>query len=160
VIVHRAVYTGYHVPSSSMEPTLHCAQPAIGCSGAHADRVVVRPLRAGEPRRGDIVAFHTPPLARIRCGAGGVFLKRVIGLPGERVSERDGIVFVDGKRLGEPYVAADRRDHEPRRTWPRLRAGHYFLLGDNRAQSCDSRIWGSVRRAKIIGVITKVYRQR
>jgi signal peptidase I len=160
VVVDHTVYTGYHVPSSSMEPTLHCARPAIGCGAPHPDRVVVRPLRAGEPRRGDIVAFHTPSLAATRCGAGGVFLKRVIGLPGEQVSERDGIVFVDGTRLHEPYVGPGRRDNEPAHTWARLGAGRYFLLGDNRAHSCDSRIWGSVERNAIIGVITKIYRQR
>jgi signal peptidase I len=83
-------------------------------------------------------------------------VKRLIALPGETWEERDGIVYIDGKRLAEPYVHADRRDHEshPRRTIP---AGHYFFMGDNRQWSCDSRKWGSVPRANLIGKVVARY---
>jgi signal peptidase I len=91
------------------------------------------------------------------CGAGGVFVKRLIGLPGEAVGERNGVVFVDGKKLREPYVKADRRDDETR-SW-RVPHDEYFLMGDNRASSCDSRFWGSVPRANLIGKVVKVFRQ-
>jgi signal peptidase I len=144
----------YRIPSSSMEPTLHCARPAPGCEAKFSDRFVVfRFLHWG---RGDIVAFKTPPLARVRCGAGGTYVKRVIGLPGERVAERDGVFFVDGSRLAEPYLAADRRDHEPPRSW-RVPPGQYFLVGDNRAQSCDSRVFGGVRKADVVGKLAAIY---
>ena len=63
-----------------------------------------------DPQRGDIVVFNTPPAARVRCGAGGVFVKRLIGLPGETWSERDGYVYINGKKLDEPYIEPDRRD--------------------------------------------------
>lgn len=74
----------YSVPSSAMEPTLHCARPEQGCEAATADRIEAKePAR--DVKRGDVVVFETPPLTRARCGAGGIFVSRLIGLPGERL---------------------------------------------------------------------------
>jgi signal peptidase I len=144
----------YRIPSSSMEPTLHCAKPQPGCTAKHSDRFLVfKFLHWG---RGDIVAFHTPELARERCGAGGTYVKRVIGLPGDRVAERNGVFYVDGRKLAEPYVSPARRAHDPARSW-RVPAGSYFLVGDNRAQSCDSRVFGPVSKGAIVGKLTLVY---
>jgi signal peptidase I len=84
-----------------MEPTLHCAKPAVGCQAAHPDRLLVRSFDSA-PIRGDIIVFTTPQRAAEVCGASGTFVKRLIGLPGERVPERNGIVFIDGKMLKEP----------------------------------------------------------
>jgi signal peptidase I len=149
----------YRIPSSSMEPTLHCARPAAGCEARFSDRVLANRFiyRFRDPKRGEIIVFQTPPEAKIRCGAGGTFVKRLIGLPGEVVSERDGFVYIDGRRLDEPYLKPERRDHEPPRTWPRIPAGNYFFMGDNRSQSCDSRVWGSVPRKNLIGEVFFVY---
>ncbi|MDX6485716.1 MAG: signal peptidase [Gaiellaceae bacterium] len=144
----------YRIPSSAMEPTLHCAKPAPGCEGSSQDRILAL-TRLGWGR-GDVVVFHTPPAALERCGASGVFVKRVIGLPGETVREADGTVFVDGKPLEEPYIGADRRDHDPGRSW-HVPAGAYFVLGDNRSQSCDSRVWGSVPKGNIVGKVALRY---
>jgi signal peptidase I len=153
------VVNPYRIPSSSMEPTLHCAKPAQGCEARFSDRVLANRLiyHFRNPKRGEIIVFNTPPLARIRCGAGGTFVKRLIGLPGEVVSERDGIVYIDGKQLNEPYVAPSRRDHNPPQSWQRIPAGEYFFMGDNRAQSCDSRVWGPVPRKNLIGEVFFVY---
>jgi signal peptidase I len=153
------VVNPYRIPSSSMEPTLHCARPAPGCESRFSDRVLANRFiyHFRDPKRGEIIVFKTPPEARVRCGAGGTFVKRLIGLPGERVSERDGYVYIDGKRLDEPYIAADRRDHEPPRSFGRVPPDHYFFMGDNRAQSCDSRVWGSVPRSNLIGEVFFVY---
>jgi signal peptidase I len=158
VYVSEPHYTGYHVPSSSMEPTLHCGRPGIGCLAAFPDSVEVQSLLRSEPKRGDILAFRTPPAAAEKCGAGGVFLKRVVGLPDETVSERRGEILIDGRKLDEPYVAQGRRD-ELSGTW-RIPKGNYFLLGDNRSQSCDSREWGPVPRKNIVGEIVRIYRRR
>jgi signal peptidase I len=142
----------YRVPSSSMEPTLHCARPWSGCEGKVGDRVIVpRFAPFWTPSRGDIVVFDTPPEARLKCGAGGTFLKRLIGLPGETVSERHGTISIDGRPLREPYVKPGHRDTMSG-TW-HVPAGGYFVLGDNRAQSCDSRYWGSVPRNNLIGPV-------
>jgi signal peptidase I len=149
----------FKIPSSAMEPTLHCAKPVPGCLGSADDRVVVRP---GKPlQRGDIVVFRTPPEAAVRCGTGGLFVKRLIGLPGEMVHEdAHGFISVDGKRLTDPYVprAARREDTQfAGKTW-HVPARHYFMVGDNRPASCDSRVWGSVPAHNVIGPVVKIIR--
>ena len=152
------VVNPYRIPSSSMEPTLHCARPAPGCEARFSDRVLANRFiyHFRSPKRGEIVVFKTPPEARLRCGAGGVFVKRLIGLPGDTVSERDGYVYINGRELDEPYIKPDRRDHEPPRTW-HVPPASYFFMGDNRAQSCDSRVWGAVPKKNLIGEVFFVY---
>jgi len=153
------VINPYRIPSSSMEPTLHCARPGSGCESRFSDRVLANRFiyHFRKPHRGDIIVFKTPPLAKERCGAGGTFVKRLIALPGEMWQEKSGFIYIDGKRLIEPYVKADRRDtgtSYPARTIPR---GTYFMMGDNRTQSCDSREWGPVPRKNLIGEVFAVY---
>jgi signal peptidase I len=159
--VERFAMKPYSIPSSGMEPTLHCARPAPGCEGDAQDRIfVVRFLAFWTPSRGDIVAFRTPDLARVKCGSGGTFVKRIVGLPGEQVSMRlrrgAAFVFIDGERLDEPYIENSRRDIGPRKTF-RVPEGHYFVMGDNRNQSCDSRVFGSVPRGNVIGPVVALY---
>ena len=152
------VVNPYRIPSSSMEPTLHCARPDTGCEARFSDRVLACRFcyRLWSPKRGDIVVFHTPPLADVRCGAGGTFVKRLIGLPGETWSERAGYVYINGMKLNEPYVKPDRRD--ARTISPiKIAPGHFFMMGDNRSSSCDSRAWGTVPRANLIGKVFATY---
>jgi signal peptidase I len=148
----------YRIPSASMEPTLHCARPADGCEARFSDRVLACRIcyRLGSPKRGDIVVFETPPLAAERCGEGGVYVKRLIGLPGEIWEERGGYVYIDGKKLDEPYVQASRRDNETIAPM-RIPQGRYFMMGDNRDTSCDSRLWGPVPRKSLIGKVVATY---
>ena len=98
---------------------LRWSRPCIARAGPAArrgfsDRVLANRFiyHFRNPHRGEIVVFKTPPAAQARCGAGGTFVKRLIGLPGDRWSERNGYVYIDGKRLNEPYIKADRRDSE------------------------------------------------
>jgi signal peptidase I len=100
---------------------------------------------------------------------GRVLIKRVVGMPGDVLSLRGGSVYVDGQRLREPYVR--RIDGEPEATEPfrgtgeawsleepyKVPAGHYFLMGDNRTVSDDSRDWGPASRREIIGEAFMTY---
>lgn len=148
----------YRIPSSSMEPTLHCARPESDCLARFSDRVLANRFvyHFREPERGEIIVFETPPAAVTRCGAGGTFVKRLIVLPGETWRMQDGYVYVNGRRLREPYVQDGRRgtDTKPPQTVPR---DHFVMMGDNRTMSCDSRAWGPVPRENIIGDVFAVY---
>jgi signal peptidase I len=158
----------YRIPSSSMEPTLHCARPAPGCEAGFSDRVLACRvcLDFASPHRGQIIVFETPPLALVKCGAGGTFVKRLIGLPGETLKEdNQGHIFVEPpgghtfSELKEPYIQKARRLADTahfRKSW-HVPLGNYFFMGDNRDQSCDSREWGSVPRKNLIGTVFFVY---
>jgi signal peptidase I len=154
-----AVYgKAYRIPSASMEPTLHCGRPGVGCTADSSDRVLALrlwwPLRGVS--RGDLVAYRTPPAALEKCGAGGTFLHRVVGLPGETWEQRRGRIFIDGRPLPERYVQPRRRDRQ-RYARRRIPSGRYLMLGDNRIESCDSRVWGTVPRENLIAKIVAGY---
>jgi signal peptidase I len=126
------------VEGSSMEPSLH-----------DGEMVVVNRLayRWSGPSRGDIVVFRFPldPSRR--------FIKRVIGLPGDSVEARDGLVYVNGAVLDEPYIAA-----APRYVGAWLvQADELFVLGDNRNNSSDSQNWGPLPLGEVIGKAVLVY---
>lgn len=160
VLVTQAfVVKPYRIPSTSMERTL-----MVG------DRVLVNRLvyHFRSVRRGDIVVFKWPRNRKI------VFVKRVVGLPGDTLSLRDGHLLVNGVMQTECYVA--RQDGKPLPTlaasvmdgstvadaWSlqepyKVPAGHYFVMGDNRAVSDDSRVWGPISRSDIIGAAFFIY---
>ncbi len=99
-------------------------------------------FRFGTPQRGDIVAFHHESAGR------AVYIKRVIGIPGDRVAIRAGNVRVNGTPLAEPYVHfRDGRSFADVVVPP----GNYYVLGDNRGNSEDSRAWGFVPADAFIG---------
>ena len=108
------VVNPYRIPSPSMEPTLHCALPEPDCEASTSDRVLANRFiyHFREPRRGEIVVFTTPKLALQKCGSQGTFVKRLIGVPGDVWEEQSGVVYINGKRLNEPYIQATRRDSQ------------------------------------------------
>lgn len=124
------------VPSESMLPTLE-----IG------DRLLVEKisLRLGHIERGDILVFRAPAASRLNK----VLVKRVIGLPGEKIEIKDGHVYVDGQLLPEHYVAETATFDFKSYVVPK---DSYFVMGDNRNNSYDSRFWGAVPKTDIVGV--------
>jgi signal peptidase I len=160
----------FRIPTASMEHTLHCARPTAGCRAATSDRVLVNRLAYvfGSPQRGQIVVFKAPERTN-SCAAedaGTTFVKRLIGLPGETVREDDhGFIRIrrpgatSWTKLAEPYVSPAVRRADAGyigQTW-KVPKGEYFMVGDNRPDSCDSRSWGAVPRSNLIGPVIFTY---
>jgi signal peptidase I len=107
-------------------------------------------LGAGSIARLDLVVFHYP------YDPSQSYIKRIIGLPGDQVKIDDGMVYVNGVKLREPYVPSEYRDHVSvaKESVP---PDHYFVLGDHRSSSNDSRVWGFVERKEIYGKAVFIY---
>ncbi|MCL2780942.1 MAG: signal peptidase I [Actinomycetia bacterium] len=133
----------FWIPSESMEPTLH------GCVGCKDDRLLVNKLayKLHDPRRGDIVVFRRPANF---SSSDQDLVKRVIGLPGETVSGHDGLVWIGDRPLTEPYVSPNCHgtgDFPP----VVVPAKDVFVMGDNRCNSSDSRVFGPIPQSSIVG---------
>ena len=136
-LVKTFLVQAFYIPSGSMLPTLQ-----------EQDRVLVNKLsyRFGDVDRGDLIVFRGPDQAP---GEVKDLIKRVVGLPGETVEARDGQVLVDGQVIDEPYLGdgITTGPLEPQTVPP----GHYWVMGDNRGNSKDSRFFGAVDEDLIIG---------
>jgi signal peptidase I len=142
VIIKTFLFQAFYIPSESMEPTFY-----------KNDRILVNKLsyHMHPIHRGDIVVFKAPPgeeSATIKD-----LVKRVVGLPGELVEARNGAVYINGRRLDEPYVLAECPSAVSGLDLKTVTVppGHYFLMGDNRCHSKDSRAFGPIARSAIIG---------
>ena len=140
-IVIVFLYQPVQVEGTSMMPSL-----------ANHERIFINKFiyRLEPIQRGDIVVFFYP------LEPSKSYIKRVIGLPGERVSIEDGTVYIDGKPLAESYVPSSYLDHQ---SYPDVDVppDHYYVLGDHRESSNDSRVWGTVDRKYIYGKAVFVY---
>jgi signal peptidase I len=150
----RLLVQNYRVDGPSMTPTLLNQQYILVDKAGYY---------FNSPQRGDVVVFQAPPRALDVCRpaddssqANPDFVKRVIGVPGDTVTvSREGVVSVNGVALHEPYINPEPDGDQPN-SW-RVSDGQYFVLGDNRPNSCDSRAWGPVPRQDIIGKASFVY---
>lgn len=135
----RVLTQSYHVNDNSMQPGLSADSYVM----VNRQAYLFRP-----PQRGDVIVFHFPGNTNID------YLRRVIGLPGDTVQIDGTQVAVNGTVLKEPYVSMNATPIV--NTW-KVPAGQYFVLGDNRPTSEDSRYWGPVPRNYIVGKAILVY---
>jgi signal peptidase I len=136
------VISSFTIPSESMHPTLQAG-----------DRVLVNRLayRAHEIRRGDVIVFARPPGSPITGpDAPKDLIKRVIGLPGDIVATRDGAVWINGRRLTEPYLPGG-TPSTGLDDGVKIPTGHVWVMGDNRTNSADSRVFGPLSERLVIG---------
>ncbi len=131
-IAARAAVRFYSIPSGSMEPTLQAG-----------DHILVTPYHSALPQRGDVVVFHAPANPR------ELLVKRIVAVAGDLIESRDGRLVICGRTVAEPYLL--RQAATTAITPQIIPADSYFVLGDNRTDSLDSRAWGVLPRSCIIG---------
>jgi signal peptidase I len=149
-LVRAFAFQPFWIPSSSMTPTL----------GVY-DRIMVQKAFFSwrDVREGDIVVFSHPPLDQCP-GPQGDLVKRVIALPGQTIYSSGNSIYVNGRLLAEPYLPRYDPLGPPiaSRQHPyRVPPGEFYVLGDNRADSCDSRYWGPVEGPSIIGKVVLTF---
>lgn len=142
LLIKTFLVQAFWIPSPSMNPTLH-----------EGDRVLVNKLADGvsDINRGDIIVFERPNSDGDNGPEHGIkdLIKRVVGLPGEQIEARDGVVHVDGQRLDEAYLDVGTATNDLQ-AFP-VPEGYVFVLGDNRSNSQDSRSFGPVPEEAIVG---------
>lgn len=146
LFVYLLILQPHKIKGASMEPNFHDGEYLL------TDKVS---YRLGEPARGDVVVFKAPPTYKDE------FIKRIIGLPGEQVTIKEGKIYIDGRQLNEDYLPKNTKIAPGRYlsegqtiTVP---AGSYFVLGDNRDHSLDSRNIGPIERQYITGRAWLIY---
>ncbi|QJB55502.1 signal peptidase I [Pseudodesulfovibrio sp. zrk46] len=163
-VIRAFIVQAFKIPSGSMLDTLQIGDHLLVTKFAYDVRLPSNVwldttdgkvlYKVGDPERGDIVVFKFPE------DETKDYIKRVIGLPGDTVEIKNKVVYINGEPLDEPYVRHTKADMQPIRdnfgpyTIPE---GRYFMLGDNREGSFDSRWWGTVKREKIVGKALIIY---
>ncbi len=173
LVLRSFVVEPFQIPSGSMIPTLEVGDFILVNKFAYGLRLPVagtKVVSVGEPQRGDVMVFFPP-------GDRRYFIKRVVGLPGDDIRVSNNVLYVNGERMLQERTALDYLEMEPgyQVMWEQLgdtrhlirkrrRAGeyglnyravvpegHYFMVGDNRDNSFDSRAWGAVPEENIVG---------
>ncbi|PIR61967.1 MAG: signal peptidase I [Candidatus Pacebacteria bacterium CG_4_10_14_0_8_um_filter_43_12] len=145
LVVYLFFMQPHQVSGMSMEPNLHSHDYVL------TDKIS---YRLGTPQRGDVIVFHAPPAAHCPAGTGCDFIKRVMGLPGEMIEVKNNSIYVNGTALKEPYLPTGTETMANAFTNGRvvqLGQDEYFVAGDNRTNSSDSRSWGPITSKNIVG---------
>lgn len=145
LFVYLLILQPHKIKGQSMEPNFHDAEFLL------TDKVT---YRFNEPERGDVIVFKAPPDGKEE------FIKRIIGLPGEKISVKGGSIYINDQRLDEPYLEdkstlggnflSEGQEYT-------VKPDEYFVLGDNRDHSFDSRFFGPIGRDKITGRAWLIY---
>lgn len=145
LVVYLFFMQPHQVNGKSMVPTFESGEYVL------TDKVS---YRIGVPKRGDVIVFHAPEKAQCPQGTGCDFIKRVIGVPGETIAVHDNTIFVNGQPLTEEYIPSDYQTQPGAFIKDRtitLDSDEYFVSGDNRMHSSDSRAWGPIEKRDIVG---------
>ncbi len=155
LVIRTFVVQAFKIPSGSMEDTLLIGDHLLVTKFLYGTKIPftdTKILTIRDPRRGDVVVFEYPE------DASKDFIKRVVGLPGDVVEGKEKKVFVNGKPFENPYEIHKEQEVIPKAQNPRdtfgpvtVPADSYFVMGDNRDRSYDSRFWGFVKSSKIKG---------
>jgi signal peptidase I len=157
LLIQSSLVQARVIPSGSMENTLLIGDHLLVSRFGYDAGVPLTSLHVSlwkDPQRQQVIVFHPPPAAQ----ATNDFIKRVIGAPGDKLEIRRGAVWINGRVLVEPYVTFRMNANE---SYPyqsvTVPPGNYFVMGDNRGNSFDSRYWGFVPRENIIGTPMFIY---
>jgi len=145
LIVYLFLMQPHQINGQSMEPNFSNKEYLL------TDKIS---YKRRDPQRGEVVVFHAPARAGCQQGAGCDFVKRIIGLPGETVEIREGKIFINGQELKEDYLPLGFITHSGAYTSRgpiSLGPNEYFVMGDNRDHSSDSRYWGPIDENDIVG---------
>lgn len=156
LVIRTFVVQAFKIPSGSMEDTLAIGDHILVNKFIYGTKIPFtdkRVLTVRDPKRGDVVVFEYPE------DPSKDFIKRVVGLPGDVVEGRDKKVYVNGKPYENPHEVHKEKEVIPKAQNPRdnfgpvtVPAGSYFMMGDNRDRSYDSRFWGFVTNDKLKGL--------
>lgn len=145
LVVYLFLLQPHQVNGQSMVPNFQSGEYVL------TDKIS---YKIGEPKRGDVIVFHAPPSAHCPKGTGCDFIKRVLGVPGEMIEVKNNQIYVNSVPLEEEYIPEDFEtaagDYTRHRTIT-LSENEYFVCGDNRPYSSDSRAWGPIKKTDIIG---------
>ncbi len=163
VLIRTFIVQPFQIPSDSMEPTLH-GDMRFG------DKIFVSKFDhlVSSVKRGDIVIF---PVANIKAlDPSKTYVKRLVGLPGDKVEIRDGHIYIQDQKIDYPHIFRDNVYYNTTKRGPRGEGQYgmknnpitvpedsYFVLGDNSSASYDSRWWGFVPKNSIMGTVFMIY---
>lgn len=156
LIIRTFLVQAFKIPSGSMEDTLLIGDHLLVCKFLYGSKIPFmdkKVLKIRDPKRGDVIVFEYPE------DPSKDFIKRIIGTPGDTVEVKDKKVFVNGQPYQNPHEIHKEKDIIPKEQNPRdnfgpfkVPASSYFVMGDNRDRSYDSRFWGVVPSVKIKGL--------